>query len=233
LASAVPAQATAGWFTADTFRFLKELKKNNNREWFNANKSRYEEAVKEPALQFIRDAGPVLHKISNQIVADPRPVGGSLFRIYRDTRFSKDKTPYKTHIGMHFTHRESKGDAHAPGFYVHIEPGDSGVYAGVWQPEPPALKALRDAIAEKPHDWKRVRSAVSMWEEGAALKRPPVGYPADHPHIEDLKRKDFVAQRPVPDAEFTKPTLLSTFEKACRELAPVDKFIAKAIGATW
>lgn len=221
-------------FSNETFRFLQALKKNNNREWFNANKPRYERHVKEPALQFIRDAGPVLARISRQLVADPRPVGGSLFRIYRDTRFSKDKSPYKTHVGIHFTHRESKGDAHAPGFYVHLEPGDSGVYAGVWHPEPDMLKQLRDAIVARPNDWKKVRaSGLTMWAEAETLKRVPAGYPADHPFADDLRRKDQVAQVPVEDAAFTQPDWLKVFEAACRQLEPINAFIARAMSASW
>lgn len=221
-------------FSNETFRFLRELKKNNNREWFNANKPRYERHVKEPALQFIRDAGPVLARISRQIVADPRPVGGSLFRIYRDTRFSKNKSPYKTHVGIHFTHRESRGDAHAPGFYVHLEPGDSGVYAGVWHPEPDMLKQIRDAIVARPNDWKKVRaSGLAMWAEADTLKRVPAGYPADHRFADDLRRKDQVAQVPVTDAAFTQPDWLKVFEAACRRLEPINAFIARSMGASW
>lgn len=221
-------------FSSETYRFLKELKKHNDRAWFTANKGRYEQHVKEPALQFIREAGPVLGRISPHLVADPKPVGGSLFRIYRDTRFSKDKSPYKTHVGIHFTHRQSQGDAHAPGYYMHLEPGDSGVYAGVWHPEPPMLKRIRDAIVARPNEWRKVRdSGIRMWREAEALKRPPAGYPGDHPFVEDLKRKDHVAELPLADAVFAQPTFLKTFEAACRTLEPMNAFIAKAMGAPW
>ena len=87
------------YFTDEFFRFLRELKKNNNREWFQANKQRYEKEVRDPALQFIADFAPHLKKINSHFLADPRPNGGSLFRIYRDIRFSADKSPYKTHLG--------------------------------------------------------------------------------------------------------------------------------------
>ncbi|MGZ6096116.1 MAG: TIGR02453 family protein, partial [Polyangiales bacterium] len=107
-----------GYFDKGLFDFLVELKANNDRDWFNANKTRYERDVKEPFLDFISDASPALRKISRSIVADPRPVGGSLFRIYRDTRFAKDKTPYKTHAGAHFQ-AGGKG-VHGPGYYLHL-----------------------------------------------------------------------------------------------------------------
>src|SRR5688572_4758258 len=118
----------AQYFTPATFRFLRELARHNERDWFNTNKARFVSDVQEPALQFIADFAPKLEKLSPHFVADPRPQGGSLFRIYRDTRFSKDKTPYKTHVAMRFNH-EAGPDVHAPGFYIHIEPGSS--YAGV------------------------------------------------------------------------------------------------------
>src|SRR6185369_3813459 len=105
-------------FTRAAFAFLRELRDHNDREWFAANKQRYEKVVRDPALQFIAGFGPRLHKISPHLVADPRPVGGSMFRIYRDTRFSRDKSPYKTHLGIHFFHEKAKAAASVPGFYL-------------------------------------------------------------------------------------------------------------------
>src|SRR4030095_12093923 len=105
------------YFTPAIFKFLTDLKKHNDRDWFKANKPRYEECLLQPALSFISDFGPHLHKVSKHFVADPRPVGGSLFRIYRDTRFAKDKSPYKTHVGIHFRH-EAGRDVRGPVFYL-------------------------------------------------------------------------------------------------------------------
>src|SRR5918992_310398 len=141
-----------GYFGEDTFAFLRELKRNNDRDWFNANKDRYEGSVKEPFLQFINDVGPALRKVSRNLVADPRPVGGSMFRIYRDVRFSKDKSPYKTHAGIHFRHAFGK-DAHAPGFYLHLEPGGSFAGVGIWRGGPATLGKIRDAIVDDPDAW--------------------------------------------------------------------------------
>ena len=101
------------FFCPELFDFLRQLKRHNNRDWFAKNKQRYEEAVRDPALMFISSFGPHLRKLSPHFVADPRPTRGSLFRIYRDTRFSADKHPYKTHVGIHFSHASGK-DAHAP-----------------------------------------------------------------------------------------------------------------------
>jgi uncharacterized protein (TIGR02453 family) len=119
------------YFTPSLFTFLRELAENNNREWFQDNKSRYEQHVKDPALRLIADFGPRLKKISPHFRADPRAVGGSLFRIHRDTRFSKDKSPYKTHTGIQFRHELGK-DAYAPGFYLHLEPGQVFCGVGSW-----------------------------------------------------------------------------------------------------
>jgi uncharacterized protein (TIGR02453 family) len=99
-------------FTPDLFDFLRRLKKNNNREWFAKNKAWYQQVVVEPALSFINDFAPHLYELSPHLIADARPTRGSLFRIYRDTRFSPDKRPFKTHVGIHFSHSSGK-DAHA------------------------------------------------------------------------------------------------------------------------
>ena len=119
------------YFTSESFAFLRELSKNNNREWFAANKKRYEAELRDPALRFISDFGPRLNRIAPRLVADPRPVGGSMFRIYRDTRFAADKTPYKTAVGIRFPHRAAS-DVHSPGFYLHLEPSEVFVGAGIW-----------------------------------------------------------------------------------------------------
>ena len=136
-------------------KFLKDLKKNNNRPWFQANKDRYEREVLEPALAFIRAMGPKLRKISPFFVASDSRVGGSLMRIYRDTRFGKDKTPYKTNVGIQFRHERGR-DVHAPGFYVHLEPGECFLALGVWKPDRDALELIRQAILERPEPWKRM-----------------------------------------------------------------------------
>ena len=107
-------------FDGTLFAFLVDLRENNDRAWFAANKARYERECLEPALAFIEDFAVDLETISPHIRADARPVGGSLFRIYRDTRFAKDKTPYKTHVGIYFRHARS-ADADTAGMYVHLE----------------------------------------------------------------------------------------------------------------
>jgi uncharacterized protein (TIGR02453 family) len=195
--AATAARSTAS-FSPALFTFLRDLKKHNDRDWFKANKARYDTAVVEPALAFIEDFEPHLHAISPHFVADPRPSGGSLFRIYRDTRFSKDKSPYKTHTGIHFRHELAKS-AHAPGFYLHLEPGQVFMGAGIWRPDTEPLAQIRTAIAEDPDRWTSTISAKAFAElydlGGDSLKRAPAGFDPEHPLIDELKRKDFIAVR--------------------------------------
>ena len=139
---------------ADYFRFFKELSANNNREWFEANKARFKESVQAPLVAFVEAMAPRLKKVSKHFVADPRLNGGSIFRIYKDVRFSKDRTPYKTHGGVQFRHARGK-DAHAPGFYVHMGPGEVFFGGGIWMPPSDVLLTIRQAIlktpSKKPH----------------------------------------------------------------------------------
>src|SRR3989475_6309732 len=202
---------SAAYFTKDFFGFLKELEKNNNREWFNKNKGRYEASVQEPSLRFIRDAGSRLKAISPYLTADARPFGGSMMRIYRDVRFSKDKSPYRTTVGIHFSHKGTMGKAeHLPGLFLHLESGESGAYSGVWQPDAPTLKRIRDRIVDEPNIWKKVaRGKLQL--QGESLKRPPPGYDPNHPFIQDLRRKDFVSSRSFRDNQVTSPQFLASF----------------------
>ena len=178
--------------TVALFDFLRDLRENNDREWFAANKGRYVADVRDPMLGFIADFAAPLAEISPHFVADPRANGGSLFRIYRDTRFSRDKTPYKTNVGAHFRHAAGK-DAHAPGFYLHLEPGMCFAACGVWRPDNPTVTRIRQAIDEGQENWTRITKARAFAEvfefEGESLKRPPRGYDPDHPLVEDLKRR--------------------------------------------
>jgi uncharacterized protein (TIGR02453 family) len=216
-------------FTPEFFVFLRELAKNNNKAWFTANKGRYETAVRDPSFAFVRAVGPKLESLSRHLVADPRPVGGSVMRIYRDIRFSRDKSPYKTAVGIHFSHEGTGADEeHLPGFFLHLAPGDSWVYAGMWQPEPARLNQIRKALVDHPSDWKRVRAAVPPIE-GEALKRPPPGFDPAHPLIEDLKRKGFTTGVAIKDSVVTGPDFPDQFVALCRTLNPLNQFLSKAI----
>ena len=189
------------------FEFLLELKKNNNRDWFAANKARYETVVRQPLLQFIADFAIRLPQISPKFVADNR----AMFRIQRDVRFSKDKSPYKIAAAVQFRHAVGK-DVHAPGFYLHLEPGEIFAGGGIWQPDGKALCKIREAIVTQPEAWlhasanDRFRQLFALG--GESLKNPPRGFDPDHPLIADLKRKDFVVSAPLTvEAVFARPTL--------------------------
>jgi uncharacterized protein (TIGR02453 family) len=180
-------------FEPTIFQFLDELEDNNNRPWFQENKRRYEDQVREPCLAFIRAFELKLKKISKFFIASDRRVGGSLMRVYRDTRFARDKRPYKTNVGIQFRHEFGR-DIHAPGFYVHIAPEECFLGVGVWRPDGAALAKIRQAIVDEPGRWRRAAHGKKFRQcfepAGESLKRPPGGFPADHPLIEDLKRKD-------------------------------------------
>lgn len=183
-------------FSPAVFQFLGELALNNERDWFEENKARYEREVREPALELIRAMAPHIRKVSKTLLAVDKKAGGSLMRVHRDVRFSRDKSPYKTNVGIQFRHRAGK-DVHAPGLYVHIEPDEVFLGAGMWHPSGPALTMIRRAIVGKPAAWKKVRDDEVFrrrWSLGGdSLKRPPQGFDKDHPYIEDLKRKDHIA----------------------------------------
>jgi uncharacterized protein (TIGR02453 family) len=215
-------------FGPELFGFLADLKDHNERDWFEANKARYEADVLEPALAFIEDFEPHLRTISPHLRADARRVGGSLFRIYRDTRFSKDKTPYKTTAGIYFRHERSK-EAPAPGFYLHLAPGEVFAGGGIWHPDTKTANAIREAIAADPDGWKAATAGVGLGQ-GNALKRVPPGFAKDHPLAEDLKRKDFAAIDRMSEDEATAPQFLERYAQACREMAPLMRFLAGAVG---
>ncbi len=216
------------------FTFLRELAENNDRDWFADNKPRYEAVVKEPGLQFINDFAPYLEKLSPHFVADSRPVGGSLFRIYRDTRFSKDKTPYKTNTGVHFRHEMAK-DVHAPGYYLHLQPRMCFVGLGIWMPDGATTRKIREAIAEDPGAWKKAaygKRFTDAFELGddEKLKRPPRGFDPDHPYVEDLKRKSFTAGTRLTQKQVTSPGFIDDYFKLCKRGTPFMRFLCDALG---
>lgn len=221
------------FFDRELFRFLAELADNNDREWFNDNKTRYKAVVQEPLLGFIAAFAGPLRSISPAFVADPRPTGGSMFRIYRDTRFASDKSPYKTHAAAQFRHRGGK-DVHAPGFYLHLEPGQVFCGAGIWHPDGPTLGRLRDAIVADPEGWRRAVAAVEgatppMHRGGESLKRPPRGYDPDHPLVDDLKRKDHVTFCPLSEADVLAEDAVDRVAAAFRPAAPYVRFLCSAL----
>ena len=217
----------SAYFTPELFRFLKRLKRNNNRDWFLAHKDEYENWVRQPALRFITDFAAPLYDITPYLVADSRPSRGSLFRIYRDTRFSPDKRPYKTHIAMRFSHR-GKG-VHSPGFYLHLEPGGCFGACGLWHPEPETLLKVRDAMVSRPEEWRGVRRLLN-WDDASRLSRPPRGFPCDHEFLDDLKLRDVGTLVDFSEKQVCSPRFMSSFADACRRMSPLSRFLASALG---
>lgn len=220
------------WFDDDLLEYLADLADNNERTWFQDHKERYEQSLKDPALRFIADAAKPLAAVSPHMTAIPKAQGGSLFRIYRDTRFSKDKTPYKTHLGIQFKHARGK-DVHAPGYYLHIEPGESFFGAGTWHPDNDVVKAMRAKIDAQPDDWRAMKEALAaagLTLGGDSLKRIPRGYDKDHPLAEDLKRKDYIVSTKIDEETVLSDRLMDRFIELCEGAAPLMRFLCDATG---
>lgn len=221
------------YFTPDALQFLRDLKTHNNKTWFDGNKARFESSLRDPFLRLLSDLRPKLHKVSPQFVVDERPNGGSLSRIYRDTRFSKDKSPYKTGLFAHFRHAKGK-EGQTPGLYIHFEPGNVAVGGGIWQPDAKALAKIRGAIDGKRAAWARVTGGKTLGSHcsmiGSSLKRPPAGYPASHPFIEDLKRKDYALSFTLDDKRVATDGFLDDMVAGFKAVAPFVSFLSDAIG---
>ncbi len=220
-------------FSPKLFRFLDDLAANNDRDWFKANQATYEAEVRQPALDFITEFAEPLARISPHLVADSRTVGGSLFRIQRDTRFSKDKTPYKLNTGMHFRHEQAE-DAHAPGFYVHLQPRQCFIGAGLWQPESRVAYEIRAHIDTHPQQWLDATRSDGFTEvyqlAGESLVRPPRGFDADHPLIDDLKRKSFIATAPLTQRQVTSAGFSDLLAERFQRAVPMVRFLCDAVG---
>lgn len=204
------------YFTKGSLRFMTDLEKHNNREWFLANKERYESDVKEPAMRIIAD-------VSSRLKMD-----GKLMRVYRDVRFSKDKTPYKTNVGISFHPRGLPKGPLIAGIYLHVAPEESFVATGVWHPEAPVLTKIRDAIVEDPAAWKAARK-VGLDEDEEALKKAPKGFDPEHPFIEDLRRKNFTASAKLSDKQVGSDELPKLVLAAEKRMRPFNEFLWAAV----
>ena len=220
-------------FKPRTIRFLEQLKANNNREWFKENKTRYEDDVLDVALRFIISMQDPLAEIAPRFTAVPTRVGGSLMRVYRDTRFSKNKLPYKTNIGIQFRHEQAK-DVHSPGYYVHIEPDNVFLGVGMWRPDSDSLRKIRERIVARPAEWQRARGDRTFARKfslgGESLTRPPRGFDKSHECIEDIKRKSFIAMSELSVDDCLRPQFQRTVESSFRAAEPYMRFLCKAVG---
>jgi uncharacterized protein (TIGR02453 family) len=221
-----------GLFTKGLFTFLKDLQRHNDRAWFAENKERYVEAVQQPALEFVRAFAPFLAEISSQFVADGRPVGGSLSRIYRDVRFT-DKSPYKTHVVISFRHRLGKY-VQMPGYHLYLGPGEVFAAAGIWHPDRETLHRIRTAIVQKPRDWEKATGGEAFSARfrlsGDKLKRAPAGFGPDHPLIEDLKWKDYFALAMFDEWTAIRGDFVPLTARTCSGATPFMRFLCQALG---
>ncbi|MCP4233436.1 MAG: DUF2461 domain-containing protein [Aestuariibacter sp.] len=221
-------------FTPKFIKFFKDLAKNNNREWFNEHKPDYQQYVVQPMGEFIEAMAPKLKRISPHFIADPKPHGGSMFRIYRDVRYAKDKSPYKLHAACQFRHELGK-DAHTVGFYVHISPQEAVFGGGIWLPPNEELSKIRNTIVDNPTEWQRIKSSAKVRElfggiGGDGLVRPPRGFDAQHEHLEDLKRKSFFLMRNEPADIILDGGFIDEVEKTFKAAKPFMEYICYAQG---
>jgi uncharacterized protein (TIGR02453 family) len=217
--------------STSTLQFLKDLKANNDRDWFNTNKSRYEAAHRE----FLQFTDALIAEIS---AFDPAiayyTAKDCVFRIYRDIRFSKDKSPYKTHFGAHVTAATKKSEIHTrAGYYLHLEPGATMLAGGAYMPESKWLKAIRQEIAYNTEEFNSLLNngefKIFFGEmEGEKLKTAPKEYPADHPAIGWLKHKSFLATHFCTDEQVLSSDFLKHCASVFRALQPFDQFLNRS-----
>ena len=210
--------------------FLRNLKKNNNRPWFQRHKAEYEELVRFPMQCLIATVGQKMQEEAPDIDFNPRR---SIFRIYRDTRFSRNKTPYKTNVAASFTFRGAKGPIETPGLYVGIEPGEIFIGGGLYMPTGPQLKTIRRAIAAEPErflDIVRHPRFLKAFEhvEGERLQRAPLGYAPDHPMIEYLKYKQFYVGVVLPEGACYARRFADTVVRAFVDCMPLVRWLSES-----
>lgn len=212
--------------------FLSKLKKNNNKEWFDKNKPQYLE-IKAEFEELIGKLIKELSKTDPAIKAlEPK---NCVFRIYKDVRFSKDKTPYKTHIGAYLAAGGRKSEY--AGYYIHIEPGKSFLAGGIWMPQPDILKAVRQEIDYGIKDFLKIIRAAAFKKyfediQGEKLSRNPKEYPADHPHIEYLKFKSFNVAHELSDRKITSSDFVKNSVIIFKAMKPLNDFLNAAVRET-
>ncbi len=224
-------------FSKKALAFLKSLKAHNNKQWFEAHRGEYENELREPMRMLIGEMDARMRTFAPEIGGDPRR---SMFRIHRDIRFSKDKSPYKTHAACWFAHRASnakvgqEAEGGSAGLYFHLEPGGCMVGAGLWMPPRPQLNKIRDAIAEKPKPFLKVLAGLKRFggldREAGVLKRMPRGFNENHPAAEWLRFQSFTAGRLIPDAQVSSAKLPALLEKEFTGLLPLVRWLNGALG---
>ena len=216
-------------FPPQALPFLRNLKKHNNRAWFQSHKLIYEQSVKAPMRELVLTLGEAFRHFAPEMVADPRL---SLYRIYRDTRFSRDKSPYKTQVAAVFPVRGLPKNS-GPGLYFHISPEEVLMGGGIYMPDPLLLRAVRERIAAFPREFssivegKRFRKAFGVLE-GEQLQGMPKGFPADHKAAEYLRYKQFLFGKVFPASLATSRRLLPEILNCFQEGMPLIRFLKEA-----
>lgn len=220
-------------FPKEGLQFLKALKKNNNRPWFEKHKEEYERYLKLPMQSLIVALQPHFARFAPEFELHPKR---SMFRIYRDIRFSKDKRPYKMHVAAHFVLRGKPKGVEGSGYYLHIEPVEVYVGAGLYMPENDQLKKIRRAIVDRAEEFlsvvqsrrfKKTFGELEMKDD--RLKRIPAGFDANHPMAEWLRYKHYFAGVSLPESKCYKSTFVNDVARICEEATPLVKFLSSAI----
>jgi len=225
-------------FSKRSLTFFRQLARNNEKAWFEAHRADYENEVRAPMRELIEELDVRFAKFAPEIGGDPKR---SMFRINRDIRFSKDKSPYKTHAAAWFHHRNaarsvgSEADAGSAGYYFHLEPGGRSMLgAGLWMPPRPQLNKLREAIAENPKGFDRmVRSLPSRFDgldDEPALRRMPRGYAEDHPAAKWLKYQSFTTGHTLTDAQVTSKSLADLLAREFAAVLPLVRWLNETLG---
>lgn len=218
-------------FPKQGLQFLKKLKRNNNRTWFESHKHEYEEYLKLPMQSFIFSLQSHFSAFAPEFDLSPKH---SIFRIYRDVRFSNDKTPYKTHIAAHFVLRGKEKGFVGSGYYFHVEPGEVFIGGGIYMPDSDQLKKIRIAIAQHSNEFLSIIGNRTFKRqfgklEGNKLQRIPKGYDESHPMAEWLKLKQFFAGKSLPETSCHKASLVDSIAAICKDAAPLVKFLNRAV----
>lgn len=226
-------------FSPKALTFLRQLKRNNRREWFVEHKAEFDEILWAPMREFVEEVDVRLASLAPELTGSPKR---SIFRIYRDVRFSKDKTPYKTHLGCWFTHINagygvgSETHGAGAGFYFHLEPGESLVAGGVWMPPRDALRAIRERLAGDPNGFRKTlgtpafRRRFGSLSEEKVLTRVPKPWTADHPAAPWLRHASFTVSAPLGNDEVVRASVVRRVEKDFRLMLPFVRWLNAALG---
>jgi uncharacterized protein (TIGR02453 family) len=219
-------------FPPEAIQFFRGLARHNNRDWFLPRKPIFEEKVKQPMLELVEAVNTALKGFAPEYVTDP---GKAIYRIYRDTRFSPDKTPYKTHIAASF-HRRGPASHSDAGYYFAVSHKEVAIGGGVYMPEPMTLLAIRNHLAERHHEFRRILKAPAVPKllgklQGEQLSRVPKGFGSEHPAADLLRFKRFILYVELEPDLATSPTLYGEIIKRFRAMVPFLKFLTAPLAS--